>query len=110
METPIFFIIHDDDSSIKTYKLKIIDKCKCSIMLTKYSEISCSDKKEEIVEYATGLVNIFFGSKDEWHQELIQKHVTIDFSNDIGHLKQVNNNKINYINPSRIYFVEFHER
>lgn len=108
MET--YFIIHEDDSSVKTYKLNILDKNKCNTMLEKYSELSFLDKKEQTVEYASGLVNTFLGNKDKWYQELIQKYTTIDLASDIAHLEEVNNNEINFVFPSRIYFVEFHDR
>lgn len=105
-----FFIIHADDCVVKTYKLKITDKDKCTTMLEKYCELSRSNEKEEILNYATGLVNIFLGNKCTFYKELIQKYITIDLSNDIAYLEEVNNSEINFVYPARIYFVEFADR
>jgi hypothetical protein len=46
MKHSIYFIIHENDISVKTYKLKIVDENKCTIMLEKYSEICFSNTKE----------------------------------------------------------------
>jgi len=96
MEINTFFIIHEDDSAVKTYKLKVTDKPKCTIMLEKYSEICYINKTEEIVEYTTGLVNIFLGNKDSWYQELMQKYITIDLSSNIAYLEEVKCSEINF--------------
>jgi len=106
-EIPIYFIIHHNDSEVITYRLKITNNDKCFIMLERYSEICSSNEKEKILEYATGLVNVFLGNQDKWYRELIQKYIIIDLSDEIASLEEINNNNINSTYPSRIYFVDF---
>jgi len=104
--TPIFFIVHEGDSTIEIYKLNIIDRDKCMTIINKYSQFS--SENENITYYATGMFNLFLGSKDKWFKELIQEHLTIDLSNNIASLEKLNNrNEINNIFPSRIYFIDF---
>lgn len=106
----IFFIVHHNDSDVAIYKINIIDKDKFLMIVNKYSEI-CSDNsydRKDILNYTTGMVNLFLGSKNESHEELIKEHLIIDLSNEIASLETLTKkNDINSIYPSRIYYIDF---
>lgn len=103
---PRIFIMYEADRDVKIYKLNMIDENKCILILDKYSDI-CSNSEEEVLSFADGMINIFFGNDEKYYKDLIQKHITIDLSNQIGCLEEMNRNKVNSIYPARIYYVNF---
>jgi len=106
---PIIFILHDADSSVITYKLHIIDNEKCSIILSKYSDITKIGNKNEIDEFGSAMINIFCfdNSNYQVHADIIKQYIDVDLAEEIGYLKEIDNNDINTMGLTHTYFVDF---
>jgi hypothetical protein len=74
-------------------------------MINTYKKI---DDKDEILDFSSGMINVFAGTEENWHLQIIEKYIKINLTSKIATLEPLKNkHEINQIRPSNIYFVDF---
>lgn len=107
-QNKIFIVIHDSDSSVKTFYLEIINEIIVAKLLLKYLSLISENNEHTILDFGTSMFNLFNNVDIQNHLKNINKnYLNIGYCSNISNLIEINNNNINIIDNIKIYFIDF---